>query len=74
MFRFAVRSLCRRARDLYREEVLVTRSEMLGDVHLVREEVALGLAEIAAVDPHVAQVEDTVEHEPAARALARPSG
>ena len=36
----------------------------LGDLEGVREEVALGVAEVGAVEPHVARVEDAVEHQP----------
>ena len=56
------------ARDLDREEVLAAPRHVLGDVELVREEVALGVTEVRAVEPHVPEIEDAVEDEPAARA------
>ena len=65
-FRFAVRSDWRRAGDLHREEVLGAARHMLGDVELVREEIALGVTKVGAIEPDVAQIEDAVEHEPAA--------
>jgi hypothetical protein len=53
-----------RAGDLDGEEVLGAGLDLVGDLELVGEEVALGVAEVATVEPHVAQVEETVEHEP----------
>jgi hypothetical protein len=41
--------------------VLVVPPERLGDLELVREEVALGRAQVVGVEPDVAEVEDPVE-------------
>ena len=49
----------------------VPRRARLGDLEGVREEVALGVAEVGAVEPDVALVEDAVEHDPVARARRR---
>ena len=68
--RLAVRSLGRRAGDLDGEQVLAARPERVGDLEGVREEVALGVAEVGAVEPDVALVEEPVEHRATAR---RPS-
>ena len=53
MFRFAVRSRLRRAGDLDREDVLGRQPRRAGDVERVGEEVALGVTEVGAVEPHV---------------------
>ena len=50
-----------RARDLHREHVLVVPPQRVGDLELVREEVALGGAQVVGVEPHVAEVEEPVE-------------
>ena len=72
MLRFAVRSVGRRARDLHREVVLAAGAQRLGDLEGVRGEVALGVAEVAAVEPHVALVEDPVEGQPCPATLGWP--
>ena len=62
----------RRARDLDREHVLVALAQRFGDLERVPGEVALGRAEVLAVEPHVAVVEDAVELEEPARVGRRP--
>jgi hypothetical protein len=52
--------------------VLGALGQPVGDLELVRGEVALGVAEVAAVEPHVALVEEAVEHQPGP--LARGAG
>ena len=47
----------RRAGDLDRQHVLAGEARQAGDVEAVREEVALGVAEVGAVEPHVGLVE-----------------
>ncbi len=54
----------RRARHLDGEHVLVAESRQRGDVERVRDEVALGVAEVGAVEEHVGLVEDAVERHP----------
>ena len=61
-----------RARDLDREVVLGSVRELLGDLERVREEVALGVTQVGAVEPYVALVEEAVEGEPAS--VAPPGG
>ena len=55
---------------LHRQHVLEPVAELFGDLERVGHEVALGIAEIAAVEPHVALVEEAVEGQPAPAALA----
>ena len=43
--------------------------DSVGDVERVREEVALGVAEVRAVEPHVGLVEDAVERDPASSSV-----
>jgi len=50
-----------RARDLDGKTVLLAGTQQLGDLERMREEVALGLAEVAGVEPDVAVVEDAVQ-------------
>ena len=73
MFRRSFVSGCGAARHLDREHVLVAEAGQLGDVVGVGEEVALGVAEVGAVEPDVGLVAEAVEHDPAALAL-RPAG
>ena len=62
MLRLAVRSRLRGAgRPRRRARARVRAGERLGDLERVREEVALGVAEVGAVEPDVALVEDAVE-------------
>ena len=62
MRRLAVRSSWRRARDLDRERRARRAARSCSvDLERVREEVALGRAEVVAVEPDVAVVEDAVE-------------
>jgi hypothetical protein len=61
-----------RAGDLDRQRVLGARRERLGDLEGVRGEVALGVAEVGAVEPEVGLVEEPVEGEPQAAAVGRP--
>ena len=68
--RFAVRSRCGGTRDLDREHVIVPRRSAVGDLERVRDEVALGGAEVVAVEPDVAVVEDAVELEERLRPAA----
>ena len=56
----------RGARHLDGEHVLVAEPAERGDVEAVREEVALRIAEVGAVEPHVGLVEEAVERDPAA--------
>jgi hypothetical protein len=60
-----------RARHLHREQVLAALAQRVGDLERVGHEVALGVADVPAVEPHVALVEEPVEDEPAAPAVAR---
>ena len=46
-------------------------AQRLGHLELVRGEVALGVADVAAVEPHVALVEEPVEDEPGPPILGR---
>ncbi len=64
--RLAVRSAGAGAGHLHRQGVLVGGLEGLGHLEGVGEEVALGVAQVGAVEPHVARVEDAVEDEPGA--------
>ena len=64
-FRFAVRSVCG-AHVTSTASVCSVRCEVLGDVEGVGHEVPLGVAEVGAVEPHVALVEEPVEGEPRA--------
>ena len=66
-----LRSRWRRAGDLDGQQVLGAEAGEVGDLVGVREEVALGVAEVGAVEPDVALVEDAVEHEPVAGAARR---
>ena len=59
------------ARHLDGEDVVVAEPRQRRDVEAVREEVALGIAEVGAVEPHVGLVEDAVERDPAALARRR---
>ena len=52
--------------DLDGEHVLVAEPRQRGDVERVRHEVALGVAEVGAVEEHVGLVEDPVERHPPA--------
>ena len=61
MVRFAVRSRCGGHATSTASVVLAGGRALLGDLERVREEVALGHAEVAAVEPDVAVVEDAVE-------------
>ena len=54
------------------EQVLGPGGEGLGHLELMREEVALGVADVAAIQPDVALVEDAVQHEPVAVVRRRP--
>ena len=56
------------ARHLDGQHVVVAEAAQRGDVEAVREEVALRVAEVGAVQPHVGLVEDAVERDPAAPA------
>ena len=56
----------RRTGDLDGEDVLLVELRECRDVEGVREEVALGVAEVGAIEPHVGLVEDAVECDPAA--------
>ncbi len=59
----------RRARHLDGKNVLVTGAQRVRNLERVRHERTLGRAEVLAVEPHVAVVEDAVElQEPPARA------
>ena len=60
-----------RAGDLDGEVVLAAGAERVGDLEGVRREVALGVAEVGAVEPHVALVEEAVEGQPRAATLGR---
>ena len=72
MLRLARRSGWRRAgRPRRRARARRRAAAQVGDVERVGEEVALGVAEVGAVEPHVALVEDPVERQPAP---ARPPG
>ena len=53
-----------RAGDLDGEEVLGPVAQRVGDLEGVGEEVALGVAQVAAVEPDVGLVEDAVEDQP----------
>ena len=59
-----------RARDLDGQHVLRSRSQGVGDLEGVREEIALGVADVRAVEPDVGLVEDAVEHQPGPPARA----
>ena len=63
----------RRAGDLDRDHVLVADARERGDVERVRHEVALGIADVRAVEPDVGLVEDAAERQPTASALGRPA-
>jgi hypothetical protein len=56
----------RGAGDLHREVVLGPGGQRLGDLEGVGHEVPLGVAEVRAVEPHVALVEEAVERQPGA--------
>ena len=60
-----------RAGDLDGEVVLAAGAQRVGDLEGVRGEVALGVAEVGAVEPHVALVEEPVEGQPRPAALGR---
>ena len=62
----------RGAGDLDGEVVLAAGAQRVGDLEGVRDEVALGVAEVGAVEPHVALVEEPVEGEPG-RGAPRPA-
>ena len=66
MVRFDLRSALRRAGHFDRQHVLVAEPRQRGDVEGVREEVALRIAEVGAVEPDVGLVEDAVERHPTA--------
>ena len=70
-FRLAVRSSARDAGDLDGEVVLAAGAQRVGDLEGVRGEVALGVAEVRPVEPHVALVEEAVEGQPGAATLGR---
>ena len=53
------------------EHVVVAEAGERRDVEAVGEEVALGIAEVGAVEPHVGLVEDAVERDPAPPARRR---
>ena len=59
------------AGHLDREHVVVPEPGEGGDVEAVGEEVALGVAEVGPVEPHVRLVEDPVERDPAPPARLR---
>ncbi len=59
---------------LDREDVIGTGGHRIGDLEGVREEVALGVADVAAVEPHVALVEEAVEGQPRSAAGRWPLG
>ena len=64
-------ALCRqvgrpRASHLDGEAVLRPVTQLAGHLEGVGEEVALGVAQVGAVEPGVAQIEDPVEDQPAA--------
>ncbi len=58
------------AGHLHGQHVLRRQSSQIGDLVGVGEEVALGIAEVGAVEEHVGLVEDAVQHHP----VARPGG
>ncbi len=59
------RAIARRAaRDLRGKEVLGAGAKVFGDLEGVREEVALGVAEVRPVEPDIGLVEHAVEGEP----------
>ena len=60
------------ASDLHCEDVLVVPPQRLGDLELVREEVALGRAQVVGVEPDVAEVEDPVEGDEGATIALEP--
>ena len=64
----AARAALRVAGHLDGQDVVVAEAGQRGDVEAVREEVALRVAEVGAVEPHVGLVEDAVERHPAALA------
>ena len=64
MLRLAVRSPGAAAGDLDGEVVLRPAAQRVGDLEGVGDEVALGVAEVGPVEPHVALVEEAVEGEP----------
>ncbi len=57
------------ARDLDEQRVLRRQAGQVGDVVGVGDEVALGVAEVGTVEPHVALVEEPVEGQPVASLL-----
>ena len=59
----------RRAADLDGEHVLGAGAQEITHLEGVGEEVALGVADVGAVEPDVAQIEEPVEDEPATPAL-----
>ena len=59
------------ARHLDGQHVVVAEPGQRGDVEAVREEVALRIAEVGAVEPDVGLVEDAVERDPPAGADGR---
>ena len=73
MLRLAVRSLGGVQVDLDGEVVLAPRRASASVTSKVwGSEVALGVAEVGAVEPHVALVEEPVEGQPARRPSAGP--
>jgi hypothetical protein len=58
------RAVLRRAGHLDGQRVLGPVAEGARHLEAVREEVALGVTEVAAVEPHIALVEEAVEREP----------
>ena len=56
----------RRAPDLDREQVIGPLTELIGDLEAVGEEVAVGVADVGAVEPHIALGEHAVELDPRA--------
>ena len=67
----AADALLGRARHLDGQHVVVAEPGQRRDVEALREEVALRVAEVGAVEPDVGLVEDPVERHPAAPARAR---
>ena len=59
------------AGDLDRDDVFVADARERRDVEHVGHEVALGIAQVGAVEPHVGLVEDAVERDPASAIASR---
>ena len=68
--RAVVGARLRVAADLDGERVFAAEPRERGDVECVREEVALRIAEIGAVEPHIGLVEDAVEGDPPATTVS----